>query len=312
MQPAFRSREAKTRRSDTGIRRGGIACLAIALLALAGCATAPKVDQIPQFRQGVVVADQQTTQAFVEINSFLRERQIDRVVLQPSINETQFITVLAPEDVEKWHRAFGLMDTYAQSLQALLDPKIRAGVEDELVGLGEAIGTVSDDQLPSGVAAGFSTLGGLLVQIKTERDAMAAIRKADPGVQAVFKTMMAAIGENKDDAIRGTVRSSWQVVLAGKSVAFLRAKSEADKRAISLSYVATLDQRDARDLSLVSLRRSLGLLADAHAELAAGRANGARDLLGILQAEHARWADRQKQIEQARIEEAAEHEGASQ
>ncbi|MBW8811338.1 MAG: hypothetical protein JF591_21535, partial [Lysobacter sp.] len=90
------------------------------------------------------------------------------------------------------------------------------------------------------------------------------------------------------------------------------AKSEADKRAISLSYVATLDQRDARDLSLVSLRRSLGLLADAHAELAAGRANGARDLLGILQTEHARWADRQKQIEQARSEEAAKHEGASQ
>lgn len=311
MHPAFQSHRPGRPAPDARIRRVGMACLASALLALAGCATAPKADHIPQFRQGVVIADQQTTQAFVEINSFLRERQIDRVVLQPSISETQFITVLAPEDVEKWHRAFGLMDKYAQSLQTLLDPKIRAGVEEDLVGLGEAIGTVSDDQLPSGVAAGFSTLGGLLIQVKTQRDAMAAIRKADPGVQAVFKTMMAAIGEDKDDAIRGTVRSSWQVVLAGKSAQFLRAKSEADKREISLSFIATLDQRDARDLSLVSLRRSLGLLADAHAELAAGRANGARDLLGILQAEHARWAERQKEIDTARIEEAAKHDGES-
>ncbi|WP_153019276.1 hypothetical protein [Lysobacter capsici] len=311
MQAVFQSNRREKIATDARIRRGPMVCLVSALLALAGCATAPNVEQIPPFRQGVVIADQQTTQAFVEINSFLRERQIDRVMLQPSISETQIVTVLAPEDVEKWHRAFGLMDKYARSVQALLDPKIRAGVEQELAGLGAAIGAVGDDQLPSGVAAGFSTLGGLLVQIKTQRDAMAAIRKADPGVQAVFKTMMAAIGEDKDDAIRGTVRSSWQVVLAVKSAQFLRASSEADKRAISLSFIATLDQRDARDLSLVSLRRSLGLLADAHAELAAGRANGARDLLALLRDEHARWADRQEQIEKARREEAAEHEGES-
>ena len=274
--------------------------LVLALVLLAACGSTPVREDIPPFRAAAATASQQTAQAFAEINAFLRERQIDRAVTQPTLNETEFFTPLANEDVAKWNRAFALIDAYAASLEKLLDPQRRSDVQQELVGLGDAIGRLDGRQLPDGVAAGFSTLGGLLLQMKTEKDAMAAIRRADPGVQAVFATMMAAIGTDQNDAIRGTVFTSWNQVLAQRSLDFLRAQGNDAKRAVVQDYVATLDKRDAQDRSLASLRRSIGLLASAHSALAAGRPDGAGAMLDMVQREYATWRAQREAIDQQR------------
>lgn len=289
------------RRPPTPIRPGLRAlALACALTLLAGCTSAPVRDDIPPFRAAAATADQQTAQAFADINAFLRERQIDRAVTQPTLNESLFFTPLADEDVAKWGRAFALIDRYAASLESLLDPQRRSNVQQDLVGLGDAIGQLDGRQLPDGVAAGFATLGGLLLQLQTEHDAMAAIRRADPGVQAALASMMTAIGEAPDDAIRGTVRTSWNQMLAERSVDFLRAQGESAKRAVVLDYVATLDKRDAQDRSLAALRRSIGLLASAHAALAAGSPEGAGAMLDMVQREYATWLAQRQAIDQQR------------
>ncbi len=280
-----------------GLRATALAC---SLTLLAACGSTPVRQDIPPFRAAAATADQQTAQAFADINAFLRERQVDRAVTQPTLNESLFFTPLADEDVAKWGRAFSLLDAYAASLEKLLDPQRRGYVQQELVGLGDAIGRLDGRQLPDGVAAGFASLGGLLLQMKTERDAMAAIRRADPGVQAVFGAMMTAIGATSDDAIRGTVRTSWNQVLAGRSVDFLRAQGDDAKRAVVLDYVATLDKRDAQDRSLASLRRSIGLLASAHASLAAGRPEGAGAMLQMVQREYAAWRAQREAIDKDR------------
>lgn len=291
------SRCAHAGLSMAGLRIGALACT---LTLLSACGGMPVREDIPPFRAATASADQQTAQAFADINAFLRERQIDRAITQPTLNESLFFTPLADEDVAKWSRAFALIDRYAASLEALLDPQRRSDVQQELVGLGDAIGQLDGRQLPDGVAAGFATLGGLLLQMKTERDAMAAIRRADPGVQAVFSSMMTAVGEAPDDAIRGTVRTSWNQVLAERSVDFLRAQGESAKRAVVLDYVATLDKRDAQDRSLAALRRSIGLLASAHAALAAGSPEGAGTMLDMVQREYAAWRAQREAIDQDR------------
>lgn len=263
--------------------------LPLALALFAGCASTPDRTQVPQFRQGAATANQQTAQAFSDINAFLRRQQIERAIGQPTLNEGEFLTVLGDEDVARWSRAFAVIDAYAASLEKLLDPQRRDDAQQALVKLGETIGALDGRQLPAGVAGGFATLGGLLLQVKVEKDAMHAIRTADPGIQATFSTMMDAIGADQNSGVRSVVRNTWQTMLGRISVDFLRASGKDAKRAVVQQYVATLDQRDAQDASLAALRRSLGLLAAAHAELAAGRNDGAQGLIDLVQREYAAY-----------------------
>ncbi len=274
--------------------------LTCTLTLLAACGSTPVREDIPPFRAAAATANQQTAQAFTDINAFLRERQIDRAVQQNALSESLFFTALADEDVAKWNRAFGVIDAYAASLEKLLDPQRRTEVQQELVGLGDAIGQIRNEQLPGGVAAGFATLGGLLLQMKTEKDAMAAIRRADPGMQAVFATMQTALGAHEEDAIRGTVRTSWNQLRDERSLDFRRDQGADARRAVVEDYVAILDKRDAQDRSLAALRRSLGLLASAHSALAAGRPGGAGAILDLVQREYALWRAQRESIDKDR------------
>lgn len=259
------------------------------LILMSGCTISPDRAEIPQFRQGAATANQQTTQAFAEINAFLRQQQIERAINQPTLSEGEFLTVLGDEDVAKWSRAFAVIDTYAASLEKLLDPQRRSNAQQELVKLGETIGALDGKQLPAGVAGGFATLGSLLLQIKVERDALEAIRIANPGIQETFSTMMEAIGADQNSGVRSVVRNTWQTMLAKQSVDFLRTPDKNTKRTVVQQYVSTMDQRDSKDASLVALRRALGLLASAHAELADGRNDGAQGLIELLQHEYTNY-----------------------
>ncbi len=274
--------------------------LAAVLTLGAGCVSTPDRDAIPTFRAGASTANQQSQTAFADINTFLRQQQIERAARLPTLNERAFFTPLASEDVAKWSNAFGLIDAYAATLEKLLDPARRAETESALSELGEKIGDVRDDRLPPGIAAGFTQLGGILVQIKAEKDALAAMRKADPAVQDVFSAMMDAIGESPSEGVRGTVASSWTTVLAQIQIEFLGAQGVEAKRDIATRYVTTLDQRDAQDASLASLRRSFGLLAVAHRELAAGRAPSAQRMLDAIQQEYLAFRQREDSLKKAK------------
>lgn len=276
----------------------------LACFVSAGCATAPEPAGIAQFRHAIASTDQQAIKTFGEVNIFLRERQIERVVTRDVLDEAAFKTVLEHEDIAKWHRAFRLLDQYGHSLQTLLDHQRRTDVEDGLTGLGKAIEQhVGDGELPSGLAAAFSNLAGALLQIKTHKDARAAMQKASPGITTVLTTMREAIGTQPNEGIRGTVRGSWTTVLAEKAMQFQRATGRTEKRTIAAGFVTALDQRDAQDQALVALGQSLELLDAAHLELAAGDVDSAREFLKLLQAERARWQARRDAIETARAAE---------
>lgn len=126
--------------------------------------------------------------------------------------------------------------------------------------------------MPSaGVAAGFAELGRLLIEVKAEKDALAAARTADPGVQMIFSEMAAAIGESNLKGIRGTVWEHWNLRMRAQAPPFLMAKSNSvARRNIVLAYINLRDKRDAQDLQLGSLHQSLLDLATAHSPLEHG------------------------------------------
>lgn len=275
----------------------------IALLALvnAGCGEGPSREAIPPFRQGVVTADQQTAAAFTEINSFLRGLQIDRAARQNALTEDLFVEALAASDRAKWGRAFALIDSYSEKLERLLGSEQRTGVESELADLGKKIEALRNDQLPASLSAGFVQLGGLLVQLKAEHDALAAIRKADPAIQRIFSNMMEAIGEDPTQGIRGTVWRSRSQVLATIDVREFRvATTPAAKRTAAQKYAQILDQREAEDQSLAALRLSLATLAKAHQELANGRNINAGALIKLVQDEYKAYRERLDAIKKER------------
>lgn len=274
--------------------------LAALLTLAAGCATVPDRDAVPTFRAGAATANQQSQAAFQEINRFLRQQQIERAARLPTLNEQAFLAPLANEDVAKWNQAFALIDGYAATLEKLLDPARRSEAEDAFGELAGRIGDVRGDRLPDGIAAGFTQLAGLLVQMKAQKDALAAIRQADPAIQDVFAAMADAIGETSNDGVRGTVASSWLAVLGQIQVDFLAAQGVPARRDVATRFAATLDQRDAQDASLASLRRSFLLLAGAHRELAAGRAPDARRLIDAVQQEYEAYRKRVEALKTAK------------
>ena len=283
--------------------------LVVLLLLISGCRTVPATGDIPQFRQGLASVDQRTSQAFADINAFDRQRMIDFAATQTSLDENHFQLILERSDTEKWKRAFGLIDDYAQLLQKLLDPGQRDGVHKELVVLGEQMGKVRNDELPAGVVSGIASLGGLLVQMKAEQDAMKAIRTADPAIRTTFTLMMTAIGDDQKSGLRGASWATWTKLLTSRVLAFHQANNITRRREIAAQFAADLDGRDAQDRALNSIRRSLDLLSQAHSELAAGRTQGAAGLLELVNAEYARWSTTKSDIEKAR-ESAAKAEGA--
>lgn len=308
MEPACRPQGSNALPTPAWVSRGLVLAW---LLVLAGCRTVPAVEEIPQFRQGLASVDQRTAQAFADINAFDRQRMIDFASRQPTLSEEHFDKVLSSDDTSKWNRAFGLIDEYAQLLQKLLDPKLRDGVHTELVALGEQLGQVRDDELPAGVVSGIASLGGLLVQMKAEKDAMSAIRTANPGIQDTFALMMTAIGDKETSGLRGQNQGAWNQLLKDRVDAFRQATNDPKKRReITALYASDLDSRDAQDRSLKSIHRSLELLRQAHAELAAGRVQSAGSMLDLVNAEYARWSTTKSAVEKAR-EAAAKAEGAS-
>lgn len=275
-----------------------LACLALALLTMSACTTlAPSGEQITPFRQGVAATEQQVSSTFADVNSLFRRQQIERAIHRDTLDADSFVSGLDAPDLASWRRAFELIGAYAEKLERLLSPDRRAGVEAELSQLGETFAQVDGKPLPSGASAGFVQLGGLLVQIRAGDDALEQIRQVDPAIQRIFEAMREAIGPNTESGIRGTVAATWRTALERIRVQdFLPARDAGAKRAAVLRFVDAMDQRDAQDQMLDSLRLSLASLAAAHQQLSAGRPASASALIRIAQDEYRAYRDRTKAI----------------
>lgn len=289
-------------RKRCGRRAVSTLFLTTALAIVSGCASTVSSEGIPAFRHGVATTSIQAGKTFNETNAFLRRQQIERAVTHNALSEEMFVDGLGADDISKWSRAFALMESYAGKLERLLSDDQRAGVQEELAQLGYTIDVNRKAGLPAETSAAFTSLGGLLISLQSEQDALAAIRKADPAIQAAFAAMMEAIGEHSDAGVRGTVRTSWNTILARIDVReFRQGKDMNARRQAVLNYVGAMDERDAQDQLLQSLRTSLGALAKSHHELAAGRNRSAQAMLQFVQDEYKEYQEQLKVVKESRL-----------
>jgi hypothetical protein len=271
----------------------------LTLTAISGCTT-PQPREFPAFRQGIVTANQQTNAAFLDINEMLREQQLDRAAQQATLNEDAFAEGLPADSRAKWMRAFRLMEEYAWGLEELTSSEQREGVEDELRKLGEKFNDTREEPLPEGVTGGFVKLGGLLIKIKAEQDALEIMREVNPAIQDIFATMADAIGSDEKEGIRLTVWSAWTTQLGKLQLAFLKADNPSSKRKIAEKFLNMLGERDAHDQLLNSLRISFLSLGRAHQEMAQGNPLTASAFIAIVQDEYRGFREEMKRLREKR------------
>jgi hypothetical protein len=253
------------------VRAGGItnALVCLAFLLVAGCTTIQPA-RVSDFGQGVSSVKLQLDTNFADINKMVTEDEIDRAITLSTLNEENFVVVLKRDDIAKWDTALSAIANYVANLTLLLSPDNAKGFGNASEKLGTELNHLGAT-VPTGVAAGFAELGRLLIEAKAETDALAAARKADPGIQQIFSAMAEEIGENNGKGIRRTVWQHWLLRMGDEVKPFLSAKGNPDaRRQVVLAYLDLRDKRDAQDLQLGSLHQSLLDLAAAHAALARG------------------------------------------
>jgi hypothetical protein len=198
------------------------------------------------------------------------EDEVDRAVTLPALSESDIGVVLSRDSISKWDMAFASIEKYASNLSLLTSPDQANEFSTATEGLAAELAKLSPNALPSpGVATAFTELGRLLIEAKADSDALRVAQTVDPAMQQIFSTMAAAIGENNQKGIRGTVWEHWQLRMGVRQSQFLQASGDA-RRADVLAFINLRDQRDAQDLQLGGLRQSILDLGVAHAALARG------------------------------------------
>jgi hypothetical protein len=265
--------------------------VALAVLLIAGCTTA-QPDTVTAFSTGVGQVRTQAQTALSDANKLARQTSINYVVAstQPGLTEDKFLVAVEPSDIEKWDDAFAGLQAYASGLQTLLSPQKSQDFGTAAVDLGEELKEGhANTSLPPGVAAAFTQLGEILIQAEQQRDALAAMRKADPAVRAALTSMANAIGNDPrsqttihGSGLMGTVYANWATLLDQPRSDFAHATEAKDldkKRTAVSAYLDVIDKRDAELDALVSLKQSLMSLADAHSAASRG---SKEDVAGVI------------------------------
>ena len=225
---------------------GRVIPLLLAALVFWGCNGAIVREDVPAFQLGVITAEQQTLTAFATVNDFLRGQQIQRAMQQPSLREVFFFEPLESGDIDRWTRAFGLMQRYAETLEALLDPEQREKAESHINALSESLMVVREDSVPPGLGAVFARLSSFLMTRRAHREALEIVRHVNPAIQDIFRVMMGAIGEHSQEGIRGTVWTAWTQKLAAIDVRQFRpADTDEAKLDAITHYIDVMAQRDS-------------------------------------------------------------------
>jgi hypothetical protein len=256
--------------------RSLITCV-LAIPLLIGCASIPPAE-VQTFSSGVTAAKTQTDLAFTAVTDLTSDSIIDYAAAQPTLNDTNFLPVLDPASIATWDKVFSALQEYSQNLVLLTSPGLTQGYEDAVVNLAAQATQTGEDlehqklttdasSTSSSLSGAFTELGSLLLRTKSLHDAKKVLLESDPSIRTIFTTMADALGSPTNN-LRGTVHAHWEQRKAGQKVAFLEAKTAADRRTITVQYAGLLNSETTQDLALASLQRSLLALADAHHALA--------------------------------------------
>jgi len=292
------------RRVTTTRTLGRLLVLAVLSASMASCATAPSSD-LTGFGRAASALQGDVATTFAEANRLTRSVEVDRFVRSGAIglSERRFPPAVPADIASRWRAALGDLARYG-NLLATLTGRGRGGVQTDAfrqLGVQLASGTTAVD-LDPGIASGFASLAGALVDLRAQASARDILRRTDPDVRRLLTAMAAAVGSDDAEGLRGTVASNWATALSNHQRSYAAAateKAEARQRQIVADYLAGIDRRDAQLASLATLRASLLGLADAHAAAAAGSPRPFDEVLRDVQDRLARTETTYKAIDAA-------------
>ncbi len=260
------------------------------------CTSVPP-DTVTTFSQGVTQVRQQAAIALKDANALARDASVKYVLAssKPGLAESRFVVAVSQADIDKWDNAFAGIQSYAGALQALLSSDRTGGFADAAGGLAtELKNGHAKTELPPGVATAFTQIGEILIQASQQREALAAMQKADPGIREVLSSMAKAIGADprgksgpdvKNAGLMGTVFTNWQDALGPSIESFAKAtdnKDDGARKAAIDEFLGIIGRRDAELDALASLRLSLMTLADTHTAVARGQKQDAAATIALI------------------------------
>jgi len=257
-----------------------------------GCKTLPTTG-IETFSAGTTAAKTQSEEVFRAVNDLIAQDQLDDAAKATNLTEQLFAKVLSPENSRVWDETFAKLESYAHHLQALAAPALTKSFQEQAEGLGSDLQTFGQrlkdagligkaPEISPGIATAITELGSLIIRAKAQHDARRIVSAANSNVVAALRLMASSLGETSRAGLRGTVRTHWLDRLGAKERQFKKQPDEAGKRQVASEFVELLQQRDAQDAVLASLRRSLLSLADLHQSLAQGESLTARQLAQVI------------------------------
>lgn len=289
MRQAEHAKTSLPRRVAPWRNRLGTGLVLPAALILSGCGRTLSSTDLVGFGSADAALERQAEFNFVEAPRIARVAVVDRFVRSPAVclTEAPFPPAVPTDVAAAWRGAMLDLERYCLMLEMLSDSAQgkqtteafkRLGVEPNSGAIGAGISP--------GVAAGFASLAGSLVQIHSEGRAREILRQTDPRVRQLLTPMSEAVGSTDGTGLRGAVGSAWTASTGELQRAYAVAAiegNEARKRSIAYDYLAALDRRQAQLNALSSFRQSLLALADAHTAAANGSRRPVGELLTIVE-----------------------------
>jgi hypothetical protein len=246
-----------------------------ALAALCGCA-GPTQKSVSDWHDAVVAVRDQSGTTFRGVNDLVRGAEIRRAPTLSQLRESDFQPGLDAQSIAAWNSALDSLIAYSAALSSLLNPELATGLGDSTKSLGEAIATSSHsavlDKQP-GLASAVGKLGAKLVSLTAGQNAKTIMAQTNGAVNDVLDHMARMINDESGGQVSGiypTVHTNGTKKADDVRGEFLKAKTPEEKRDVATRYVAALEERDAADAALLSLRASILELAAAHSRAAAG------------------------------------------
>lgn len=257
--------------------------------ALAGCGRTVSSTDLDGFDRASAAVAKQVEVNLADANRIARTAAVDRFVRSYAvgITEDRFPPAVPSDVVASWRSALSGLERYGLLLSTLTDPEQGAQTSEAFKRLGVELngGTIGAGISP-GVASGFATLAGTLVELQGQRRAREILRRTDPQVRALLTAMADAVGRSDGEGLRGTVASSWTASTGELQRSYAAAAEKRDEprqRALAGEYLVALDRRQAQLGSLAALRSSLLALADAHTAAADGSRRPVGELLSVVE-----------------------------
>jgi hypothetical protein len=246
-----------------------------------GCTTIPTAS-VQTFAGGVSNAQTLTDTVFSTVSLMTSADSIAFASTQPTLKAANLVSCPDAPTMAAWDSLLAAIGKYAQALENLTGTATTQAFSNSMVNLAGQFNQTSTDlqtrgltgsapQASANMATAFTEVASVLMRAHASAKAREIAAEADPNISAICAGLADAIGATADDGLRSTVAAHWRDSEGALQVQFLGTHDPNMRLSITNQFAAKMAAEQAEDLTLVSLRRAILAIAEAHHALAQGQ-----------------------------------------